>query len=157
VLWTRLISDRRTTLSDGETVNLLEYVRKERDLLVLKPNRSYGGDRVVIGPAVSEREWEAALQEALTDGQADGEQWVVQRLARIPVYEFPVLGADGSFTPEPFYTVMGLAPTKYGLSLLGRASQKMVVNVAQRGGLCGVLIGKPSVRLVGPVQPARVE
>jgi hypothetical protein len=37
---------------------------------------------------------------------------------------------------------MGLAPTKYGVAILGRASQKMVVNVAQRGGLCGVLVGK---------------
>jgi len=51
---------------------------------------------------------------------------------------------------EPFYTVMGFAPTKYGVGVLGRASQKQVVNVAQRGGMCAVLIGKPSGRLSGP-------
>ena len=51
---------------------------------------------------------------------------------------------------EPFYTVIGLTPTKYGVSILGRASQKMVVNVAQRGGMCGMLIGEPSWRLRGP-------
>jgi hypothetical protein len=33
---------------------------------------------------------------------------------------------------------------------LGRASQKQVVNVAQRGGMCGVLIGRPAGRLFGP-------
>jgi hypothetical protein len=33
---------------------------------------------------------------------------------------------------------------------MGRASQKQVVNVALRGGMCGVLVGRPSGRLVGP-------
>lgn len=156
VLWTRVVADRRASLPDGEMVNLLEYIRKEHDLLVLKPNRSYGGDRVVIGPAASAGEWEAAIEEAVRGAQSGDEQWVVQRLARIPVYEFPVVGPAGGFEPEPFYTVMGLAPTKYGLSVLGRASQKMVVNVAQRGGLCGLLVGKPSQRLMGPAAPPRV-
>jgi len=57
---------------------------------------------------------------------------------------------------EPFYTVMGFAPTKYGLAVLGRASQKQVVNVAQRGGMCGVLIGRPIGRLQGPAAAKRV-
>jgi hypothetical protein len=61
-----------------------------------------------------------------------------------------VVGPDRSVHIEPFYTVMGFAPTRYGLSILGRASQKQVVNVAQRGGLCGVLIGRPQGRLIGP-------
>ena len=67
----------------------------------------------------------------------------------LPVHEFPVVGPDGSVHIEPFYTVMGFAPSKYGLSILGRASQKQVVNVAQRGGMCGVLVGRPAGRLVG--------
>ena len=65
-----------------------------------------------------------------------------------------MVGADGSVHIEPFYTVMGFAPSKYGLAILGRASQKQVVNVAQRGGMCGVLIGRPSGRLVGPSDSA---
>ncbi len=151
VLWTRVLSDRRATLPDGEVVDLLEHARKYQEELVIKPNRSYGGDRVLIGPSVSQTEWEAAIDEALKGG----EQWVVQRLAPIAVTEFPVVAEDGSVHSEPFYTVMGFAPTKYGLAVLGRASQKQVVNVAQRGGMCGVLIGKPSGRLIGPGAPVR--
>jgi hypothetical protein len=153
VLWTRVISDRRTTLPDGELGSLLEFARRDQDLLVIKPNRSYGGDGVLIGPSSTAGEWEAALQAALVSDR-DGEgQWVVQRLARIPVSEFPVFGADGDVCNEPFYTVMGFAPTRYGLSILGRASQKQVVNVAQRGGLCGILVGRPPGRLRGPGAP----
>ena len=40
---------------------------------------------------------------------------------------------------EPFYTVMGFAPGPDGLAILARASQRQVVNVAQRGGMCAVL------------------
>jgi hypothetical protein len=152
VLWTRVLTDRRATLADGESVDLLDYVRRDQEVLVLKPNRSYGGDRVLIGPSVETSEWEAAIQEAVTGD----EQYVVQRLARIPVSEFPVVADDGSVSVEPFYTVMGFAPTKYGVATLGRASQKQVVNVAQRGGMCGVLIGRPPGRLVGPGGHARV-
>ncbi len=146
ILWTRILSDRRTMLPDGQSGDLLDYVRKEQETLVLKPNRSYGGEGVLLGPSMSEADWETALERAL----ADKERWVVQQLASIPVSEFPVLGPDGKVHVEPFYTVMGFAPTKYGLAVLGRASQKQVVNVAQRGGMCAVMIGRPPGRLIGP-------
>ncbi len=146
VLWTRTLRERRTTDPEGETMDLLDFTRKNQDILVIKPNRSYGGDRVLLGPSVSEGEWEAAIEESLS-GE---ESWVVQRLARISVNEFPVVAPDGSVSTEPFYTVMGFAPTKYGVAVLGRASQKQVVNVAQRGGMCSVLIGRHHKALHGP-------
>ena len=146
ILWTRILSDRRTALPDGTTGDLIAHVREERELLVLKPNRAYGGVGVVIGPSLSLEEWGRAIDRAL----ADKERWVVQVLANIPVYLFPVVGPDGAVHDAPFYTVMGFAPSKYGLAILGRASQKQVVNVAQRGGMCAVLVGRPPARLVGP-------
>jgi hypothetical protein len=146
VLWTRVLSDRRTALPDGTTGDLVRHAREERESLVLKPNRAYGGEGVVIGPSLAQEEWDGAIDRAL----ADKERWVVQGLATIPVYLFPVAGPDGRRHVEPFYTVMGFAPSKYGLAILGRASQKQVVNVAQRGGMCAVMVGRPPARLVGP-------
>lgn len=153
VLWTRVLRDRRTTLPDGDSGSLLDFARRDHEMLVLKPNRSYGGDRVLIGPLVGQAEWDSALDAAL----ASGGDWVVQQLASIPVNEFPVLAPDGSVHVEPFYTVMGFAPTKYGVSILGRASQKQVVNVAQRGGMCGILIGRPPGKLIGPGEEHKLE
>jgi hypothetical protein len=146
ILWTRVLSDRSTTLPDGQVGDLLEFVREEHELLVLKPSRSYGGDRVVIGHLITQAEWEREIEQAL----AGTEDWVVQRLASLPVHEFPVVDAGGGVRVEPFYTVIGFAPSKYGLGIIGRSSQKQVVNVAQRGGMCGILIGRPTGRLVGP-------
>ncbi len=139
VLWTRLVADRQTQLPDGRLGSLLGFIRDERESLVLKPNRAYGGEGVMIGPSVTQAEWETALDKVARDD----ERWVVQRLASIPVAESPVRGPDGAIHVEPFHVVMGFAPTKYGLSILGRASQKQVVNVAQRGGMCAVLTGYP--------------
>jgi hypothetical protein len=150
ILWTRLLSDRRTLLPDGQTGDLLDYARTERESLVLKPNRAYGGEGVWIGPGMAQAEWESAIDKAL----ADVDRWVVQQLASIPVSEFAVLGQDGMVHTEPFYTVMGFAPSKYGMAILGRASQRQVVNVAQRGGMCVVMIGHPPGRLIDHSGPA---
>ncbi len=143
VLWTRVLNARKTTDQTGDEVDLPEYTMNNREMLVIKPNRSYGGDSVLIGPSVSDAEWHDAIDHALTEPG----DWVVQRLARITAYEFPVVQSDRSISVQPFYVVVGFAPTKYGTAVLGRASQKQVVNVAQRGGLCAVLVGRHSERL----------
>ena len=136
VLWTRVVGERRTLLPNGESGDLLEYARHEHETLVLKPSRGYGGDGVLLGHTVSEAEWGSALDAAL----ADEECWVVQRLAPIPVLEVPTLSEDGTLKPETFYHVMGFASGPEGLAVLARASQRQVVNVAQRGGMCAVMV-----------------
>jgi hypothetical protein len=136
VLWTRVLSDRVTSLPTGERGPLLEHARAARDTLVLKPSRGYGGEGVVIGQTLTDGEWDDALGAALTDT----ELWVVQTLAYIPVLEVPTLAADGALRPEMYYHVMGYASSEDGLAILARASQRQVVNVAQRGGMAAVMI-----------------
>jgi hypothetical protein len=150
VLWTRVLRDTRTSDSLGELADLLEFVRENREILVIKPNRAYGGEDVLIGPSTSQGEWEQAIERAMSEPGA----WVTQRLARIPVYEFPVVAEDGTIQITPFYVVYGFAPTKYGLAILGRASQKQVVNVAQRGGMLSVLVGQHKHQIHAPQMPA---
>ena len=153
VLWTRLLADRRTTLPHDKEGDLLEYARANRDLLVLKPNRAYGGTGVMIGPATEQTHWEAALQKAVISADDPQNSWVVQAAARLPVHEFPVVGPDGRVFGEPFYAVIGFAATENGLGTVCRVSQKQVVNVAQRGGLAAVLEAEPPAELRIPKRP----
>ena len=134
--WTRIISARHTTDPTGQRIDLLDFIRAERETLVLKPNRSYGGEGVLVGPSTPQPNWDAAIEGALIDE----ERWVAQELAPLPVQEFPILGDDGRVHVEPFYVVMGFVPSRYGVGLVARASQKQVVNVAQHGGECAVMI-----------------
>ncbi|MGB8644691.1 MAG: hypothetical protein WCF84_05605 [Anaerolineae bacterium] len=149
VLWTRMIRECRTADPTGELVDLLEFIHDNREVLVIKPNRSYGGDNILIGPSVTQAEWDQAIQRAV----AEPGDWVTQRLAHIAIYEFPVVDEAGEVTVAPFYVVIGLAPTKYGLAVLGRASQKQVVNVAQRGGMLAVFIGQHKAPIAAPKMP----
>jgi uncharacterized circularly permuted ATP-grasp superfamily protein len=149
VLWTRIVSDRRTVSPAGERVDLLEYIRKERESLVLKPNRSYGGEGVLVGPTATQGEWETALDRALTDGN----RWVVQQAVPIPVKSFHVLDASDRLRVEPFYVVMGFAPSRYGVALVARASQRSVVNVAQQGGMCAVMVSAKALDGTSDMSP----
>ena len=153
VLWTRLLADRRTTLPHDKEGDLLDYARRNRELLVLKPNRAYGGTGVMIGAATGQGEWEQALQKAALSADDAEESWVVQTATRLPVHEFPVVGPDGRVFGEPFYAVMGFAATENGLGTICRVSQKQVVNVAQRGGLAAVLEAEPPAELRIPKRP----
>jgi hypothetical protein len=136
VLWTRVLRPRTTLLPGGEPGDLVAYARRSRETLVLKPSRGYGGDGVTVGQTLDDPGWQAALDAAL----ADEELWVVQSLAHIPVLEVPTLAADGELRPEMYYHVMGYASTGDGLAVLARASQRQVVNVAQRGGMAAVMV-----------------
>jgi hypothetical protein len=91
---------------------------------------------VVIGQTLTDAAWDDAIAAAL----ADAELWVVQVLAYIPVLEVPTLDADGTLQPEMYYHVMGYASSPDGLAILARASQRQVVNVAQRGGMAAVML-----------------
>jgi len=143
VLWTRVAGDRMTTLPNHTTGDLLTYARQNREQLVLKPNRAYGGEGVAIGALCSEAEWDRLLDDAARKCNDPNLSWVLQSATRLPIVEFPVTGNDGRVYGEPFYAVMGFAPTDNGLGILCRVSQKQVVNVAQHGGLAAVLIANP--------------
>ena len=140
VPWTRVLGDRRTTLPDGHEGDLLEHVRRGREELVLKPDRGYGGEDVLVGPATTQAEWERALDRAHSG--VDG-RWVVQRAAALPSLTSPVRGDDGGVAEASFFVVLGLIPSRYGLGVVARASQAPVVNVAQHGGMCALVIGAP--------------
>jgi len=152
VLWTRLVGDRVTTLPDRRESNLLRYARNNRELLVLKPNRSYGGLGVTIGAATTQADWERMLDDAVALYDDPERSFVLQLAARLPVHEFPVVGADGRVFAEPFYSVMGFAATENGLGTMCRVSQKQVVNVAQRGGLAAVLEAEAPAELAMPTR-----
>src|SRR5262249_56036812 len=102
------------------------------------------------GAAVDGAECTRLLDEPAGASEAPQASWVVQGATRLPVHEFPVVGPDGRVFGEPFYAVMGFAPTENGLATLCRVSQKQVVNVAQHGGLAAMLIGHPPRELRMP-------
>lgn len=135
LLWTRLFQDRSTTDPKGKRVDLIPFVRKNQFQLVLKPNRLYGGRGVVFGKEVTRSIWEKKLEVALKEPG----DWVIQKLG--------VLRSKRFYRPEEtgvsikdLYVVSGFFATEKGLGIVGRMSERKVVNVARRGGLTPILL-----------------
>jgi uncharacterized circularly permuted ATP-grasp superfamily protein len=84
VPWTRKVREGHTTYG-GKVVDLTDFIARNRERLVLKPNDEYGGKGVVLGWTVDRHEWEQALLAALTSS------FVVQEKVSVPREPFPVL------------------------------------------------------------------
>jgi len=133
--WTRLLRERRTDGPAGKPVDLVDFTRLRRSQLVMKPNRSCGGQGVTIGAITTQARWERILDDAL----AQEDTWVVQELIPIPRRRTAAPGASGRFEPRTVYAVYGLFCSPFGVAFVGRASRKPVVNVMQGGGMLGIL------------------
>ena len=134
VPWTRLMKERKTMGPGGkEEVDLFEYVRSNKDRLVLKPMDLYGGQGVSVGPVSSQSDWEATVTKALT------EKYVVQDYVKIPEMELPEVDPELIWKPKKlnqnFYAFGGLHAGG-----MCRTSEAAVINISAGGGLCPILI-----------------
>ena len=135
VPWTRMVEEIRTSDPEGREVDLLAWLSRHREEIVLKPNRSYGGEGILIGKETSDAEW----SEALDKGAKAPGTWVAQGYRPVPEKDFPVIDEDGVLGSADYFSVLGLFASVQRLAILGRASRKKVVNVAQKGGVVAVL------------------
>ena len=126
VPWTRLLREGRTT-RNGESLDLLEFVRSHRERLVLKPNDEYGGKGVAIGWETSPARWDDAIDEAL------GSSFVVQEKVELQRQSFPELQPKLAFRD----LVVDLDPFVFDGEVEGfltRLSGTSLANVTSGGG-----------------------
>jgi uncharacterized circularly permuted ATP-grasp superfamily protein len=86
--WTRVVANTKTTYH-GKTVDLPEFILKNRAKLVLKPNEDMSEYPVVAGAQVDDARWHVALKRALSM------PYVVQESVEAVVASFPVRNYAG--------------------------------------------------------------
>ncbi|MGI8510118.1 MAG: hypothetical protein ACR2MQ_12405 [Gemmatimonadaceae bacterium] len=127
VPWTRVVEER-TTMHDGATVDLLPFIARERERLVLKPNDEYGGTGIVLGWTVDDTTWEAAIRAALASPH------IVQERVAIPFEPYPSY-VDGSL--QVIDRMVDTAPFicngEYSEGALSRLSTSALLNVTAGG------------------------
>ena len=128
--WTRRV---RAGKSDyyGDEIDLLEFIDRSRDRLVLKPNDDYGGHGIYIGWNIDEIGWDEAIHNALANGD-----YLVQE--RVPTARevFPALTPDD--TIEFVEQLVDLDPLLFkGTvgSAFTRLSSNELANVTAGGGM----------------------
>ncbi len=131
--WTRRVKETRTKL-DGKEIDLLEYIRKNREEFTLKPNDDYGGSGIVFGWESSQFEWEAALEKALK------ESYVVQERVSIEKIEFLTYDEEKIHRDKllvDFDPFLFRGKVEGGLV---RLSSSTLVNVAKGGGETALVV-----------------
>jgi hypothetical protein len=138
--WTRVVTETRTQ-HYGDPIELLPFIRKERNNLVLKPSDEYGGTGVTLGWESDEKSWDATIEKALAAATAGGDAgcWIVQE--RIPIRRevFPYITKPGSAdSPVDFKDMLvDFAPYLFRGKLAGfltRLSATGLANVTSGGG-----------------------
>lgn len=135
VLWTRLLTERRTTDPEGKRIDLIPFILQNQTRLVLKPNRLYGGKGVLFGKDLSRSAWE----EKIESGLKESGDWVVQEIGELRSKRFCRPNERG-LREKDLYVVSGFFATERGLGIVGRMSERTVVNVARQGGLTPILL-----------------
>ena len=127
--WTRRVEER-TTLFDGQTVDLLPFIAANQERLVLKPNDEYGGKGVVLGWDVSPAAWRQAVDEALQHPS------VVQLRVPLGYEDFPVVLPGGGFAVQPRLVDFDpfIFDGHYAGGCLTRLSAGGLLNVTAGGG-----------------------
>ncbi len=131
VPWTRVVADVQTA-HYGEHIELLPFVRRERNKLVLKPSDEYGGTGVTLGWETDERAWDAAIEKAIAPNNGC---WIVQE--RIPIRRevFPWVKPDGDVEFRDM--LVDFAPYLFRGKVAGfltRLSATGLANVTSGGG-----------------------
>ncbi len=131
VPWTRVVEETRTTWNGGE-IDLLPFVRSERDRLVIKPNDEYGGSGVTLGWEATESAWDEALGRAIAERDT---AWVVQE--RIPIRREPFPAVTTPHGVETRDMLVDFAPYLFRgrqIGYLTRLSSSGLANVTSGGG-----------------------
>ncbi|PYS70586.1 MAG: hypothetical protein DMF69_13065 [Acidobacteria bacterium] len=130
VPWTRVVRSERTEYK-GDEVDLLEFVLKNSERLVLKPNDDYGGHGITIGWNAEASAWQAALEKAVANGD-----YLVQERVPTARETFPALTEDGKI--EFAEQLVDLDPLLFNGrvgSAFTRLSYTELANVSSGGGM----------------------
>jgi hypothetical protein len=131
VPWTRVVREGRSS-KRAETFDLVPWVRRHREGLVLKPNDEYGGAGVTLGWETGEAAWDASLQNALA--APDG-TWIVQEKIAVRREVFPWFQGGGDAVMKDM--LVDMAPYLFRGRLTGfltRLSATGLANVTSGGG-----------------------
>ena len=130
VPWTVLVGEKRV-LRQGREVDLIPFLRSQRERLVIKPNDEYGGSGVTLGWETTESQWDDAIAKALADRES---AWVAQERISIRREPFPIC-VDGRVEMRDM--LVDFAPYLFRGKLAGfltRLSATGLANVTSGGG-----------------------
>ena len=129
--WTRLMEQKNSKDWQGQEIDLYQFVRKNRDCLVLKPMDLSGGKDVCVGIASDQSTWESTIEKSTRH------PFVVQRYVAIPEEEFPEVEPELIWNRKKINTNFFAYNHQYAGGF-ARTSTHHVINISKDGGLAAL-------------------
>jgi uncharacterized circularly permuted ATP-grasp superfamily protein len=131
--WTRRMADAEKFYG-GKKIYLIDFLKDEKESLVLKPAESYGGKDVTIGRETRDEEWNFTIDKAIKSN------WVVQEFVSPPIMTVPaVMNHKIEMTAKKVNTGCFVFDGVYSGSF-SRLSDETVINVSRGGGLVPAIV-----------------
>jgi len=128
VPWTRVVEER-TTMYNGQSVDLIPFLEDHREWMVLKPNDDYGGVGIILGWEVDAETWSAGIRRALEV------PYIAQERVRIPSEPYPSMdGGRVRFADRMQDTAPFVVSGSHMVGSLTRLSTASLLNVTAGGG-----------------------
>ena len=125
--WTRRMIDVEAFYG-GKKLYAIDFLKEEKESLVLKPSVGYTGKGVTIGVETRDQDWNEAL------GRALKEDWIVQEYVNVPIMTVPrIINEKLDFDYKKFTFNALVFGGKY-VGGFTKLSQDTVVNVIRSGG-----------------------
>lgn len=135
--WARVVREGKTVYG-GQEVDLVPFIARHREQLVLKPAAEFGGLGVTLGWQTDDAAWSATLKTALE------ERWIVQERVPLSMERYPVYDA-GQVRYEELYS--DLNPFVWNgdrqEGFFTRLSRGAIVNLAQGGCMTPLVVVRP--------------
>lgn len=128
--WTRRLDETVTLSREGDEVTLKSYVLLNREKLVLKPSEGAGGFKVMVGKTTPELKWKETFEENFGDPN-----WIIQEYMDIPTLKIPVIKKNKIVIENKFFNLSPYCIGGKYAGILGRVSDKDVINVSAGGGV----------------------
>jgi hypothetical protein len=126
--WTRTMKDAEQFYG-GRKIYLINFLKDEKESIVLKPSEGYGGKDVFIGSETREDDWNRVIDRALKG------DWVMQDFVPIPILTMPcMVHTRLDFTYKKVNASSFVLGKRY-VSGFSRLSDESVITVARNGGL----------------------
>lgn len=132
--WTRTLGEFKTNYHDDQ-IDLLNYVRQNKDKFVLKPNDGYGGFGILVGNVSTQKDWDALIDKSINEHIT----YTVQDFVKIPRDEFPIVENDEyKGFKERNVNINFWSHDGEFAGAFNRAAKGSIINVHQGGGLVPV-------------------
>jgi uncharacterized circularly permuted ATP-grasp superfamily protein len=133
--WTRRLTDAEDFYG-RKKIYLIDFLKDEKETLVLKPSSGVGGKDVTIGRETPDSDWNAVMDKALKG------DWVVQEYVNVPIMTVPtIINNKLDFAYKKYNFSMMACSGKFTGAFV-RLSDESMINVAKGGGLITSLVSE---------------